>query len=335
MNNQSNRPLVSITIPIYNVELYLKECIASVQKQTYSNLEILCVNDGSSDSSKEIVETLQDMDSRIVLINQENAGVSVARNVGMRHAKGEWILFLDADDVLATFAVENMLNCAYKHGVDIILPKYTKIPGFQICGRSSSATADDLKLILLDWKQYNKLNPVDFRFSSEWALAYSWGKLIRRNIVKKELNKNLILGEDLLFNFDLFSTGCKVQLLNDILYYYRPNGQSVTANYQPKRLQNTKILSLELYKRVQTESVELQQACRQFIFGRVIHCYFAYFDYIKDKQQYRIEQKELLSIPCINESIRKGKIKFCIIPPSKRIKLRLLKIKLLAMFLKN
>src|SRR5690606_15460378 len=94
------KPLISVVIPVYNVESYLENCINSIVQQTYSNLEIILVNDGSTDNSTKICETAASKDSRIVLINQKNQGVSSARNNGLSIARGEWIYFIDADDFL-------------------------------------------------------------------------------------------------------------------------------------------------------------------------------------------------------------------------------------------
>lgn len=100
--------LVSIVIPIYNAQKYLEECLASVLKQSYSNLEIICVNDGSTDKSDEILGAVRD--NRVIYVRQDNKGVSSARNHGLQMAKGEWILFLDADDVLSVYG-KSLVPC--------------------------------------------------------------------------------------------------------------------------------------------------------------------------------------------------------------------------------
>lgn len=114
------RPEVSIIIPIYNVEIYIEKCIDSVINQTWSKIEIICVNDGTMDNSMEIVQKKADMDSRIRIINIENSGLSVARNVGMERAKGKYIIFLDSDDYLTLDAIEKLVECAEKNNTDIL-----------------------------------------------------------------------------------------------------------------------------------------------------------------------------------------------------------------------
>ena len=96
MNKQEE--LISIIIPIYNAEKYIERCINSLKNQTYKNIEIICINDGSTDNSLNILKRIAITDNRITIIEQENKGVSVARNKGIESAKGKYIMFLDADD---------------------------------------------------------------------------------------------------------------------------------------------------------------------------------------------------------------------------------------------
>lgn len=112
---------VSIIIPVYNVEQYLAQCLESVIQQTYSNLEIICVNDGSTDRSLEIVERYLEKDNRISVISQKNGGLSAARNTGIQKATGDYIQFLDSDDLLESNAIAQLVNTARKNKLDILL----------------------------------------------------------------------------------------------------------------------------------------------------------------------------------------------------------------------
>ena len=134
------------------------------------------------------------------------------------------------------------------------------------------------------------------------------------------------MGEDVLWNLDLFQVPHRIKLLDRAFYYYRPNQESITSNFYSRRFINTKLLAQEVSKRICQDAMQMQ-AARQFIFGRVVQCYWDYFDYI-DKETSKREQKELLNIPCVNEAIRKGKMKYCIMPSSRRLKLRIAIIKL-------
>ena len=120
MSSNNNEVLVSIIIPIYNVEKYIKKCIDSVINQTWRNLEIICVNDGTKDNSMEIVGRKATEDSRIIIVNIENSGLSVARNTGIEKATGKYIYFLDSDDWLAEDAIETLVNCAEENSLDVL-----------------------------------------------------------------------------------------------------------------------------------------------------------------------------------------------------------------------
>ena len=116
--------LLSVIIPVYNVEPYLEQCLDSVINQTYKNLEIICINDGSSDNSLKILEKYQKKDSRIKLINQKNKGLSEARNAGLDVAKGEYIAFVDSDDYLELNAYKEAMKVMLQDKNPLILYDY-------------------------------------------------------------------------------------------------------------------------------------------------------------------------------------------------------------------
>lgn len=116
----ANQPLVSIIIPIYNVEKYLERCVKSVIEQSYTNLEIFLVDDGSPDNSGAIADSLAKNDKRIKVIHQKNKGLSGARNTGIKQATGEWIMFVDSDDFIDSDMVKTMLNIAIKNKAEIV-----------------------------------------------------------------------------------------------------------------------------------------------------------------------------------------------------------------------
>ena len=117
--------LISVIVPVYNVEEYLEECLNSIQHQTYTDIEVILVNDGSRDGSKEICERYCQQDSRFHLINQENKGLSGARNRGMTESKGEFITFVDSDDVIKDDMLEQLLKHMTTEEVDIVECWYT------------------------------------------------------------------------------------------------------------------------------------------------------------------------------------------------------------------
>ena len=110
---------ISVIIPVYNVEQYLRECLESVINQTLSELEIICINDGSTDSSLDILREYEQKDNRIIVINKDNEGQAAARNIGISMAKGEYIGFLDSDDYIDSNFYEKLYNAAKKYKADI------------------------------------------------------------------------------------------------------------------------------------------------------------------------------------------------------------------------
>ena len=117
-------PLISVIIPVYNVELYLERCIDSILKQSYDDLEIILINDGSNDSCPRLCDEYAEKDPRAKVIHKQNEGVSVARNIGIRIAKGAFLSFVDADDHLSTDFYKIMYTCLYKTNADIVMCDY-------------------------------------------------------------------------------------------------------------------------------------------------------------------------------------------------------------------
>ena len=120
------QPLISIIIPVYNVEKYLAQCLDSVIHQTYANLEIICVNDGSKDSSRKILEQYGQTDSRIIVIDQKNQGLSGARNTGLTYVHGKYVMFVDSDDWIELETCEEAVKAAENHHADMVMWSYAR-----------------------------------------------------------------------------------------------------------------------------------------------------------------------------------------------------------------
>lgn len=115
--------LVSIIVPVYNAEKFLKECIESILHQSYENIELILINDGSSDSSKKIIEKYMEEDDRINLTNIENQGAPRARNIGIELSKGKYIMFMDSDDILEKNAIKTLVNSIEKNSASMVIRK--------------------------------------------------------------------------------------------------------------------------------------------------------------------------------------------------------------------
>ena len=189
---------VSVIIPVYNTEKYLKECLDSVTNQTLSDIEIICVNDGSSDGSLGIIEKYSKKDSRVVLINKENEGVSAARNDGLEKACGEFVMFLDSDDYLNKKACELAYKYVTKNNADVGIFGYYILKGKR-----------------LKPKPLNN-NPMDY--------INVWNKIFKTSFLKNNNIKfpnNIKTAEDIIFSYTVNFNNPKTVFTDDLLMVYR------------------------------------------------------------------------------------------------------------------
>ena len=205
---------VSVIIPIYNVQEYLDECINSIVKQTYQNLEIILVDDGSPDSSPMICNEWEKQDDRIVVIHKENGGLSDARNAGLIKASGEYVLYVDSDDYLEIDTIEWMISCAISNNAEIVACTYKRTNNENITTLLSD------KLIM-----GSGIEMLEFAFEQE--VWFAWGKLIKTEIAKKcPFTKGLIY-EDVENTPKIFFLANKVVFSLDGRYNYRVRNDSI------------------------------------------------------------------------------------------------------------
>lgn len=208
---------ISIIIPVYNVEKYLHECLDSIINQTFKDLEIICVDDGSTDKSSEILEEYEQKDKRFTVISQPNKGVSAARNRGMQQAKGKYIMFVDSDDYIASNACELIYNSAEEKRCDILL-----FPHYNF---SASTCRDDGRL--LDLYITLKDNTTTFKeYSDEFLLTPSetHSKLYKTDFLRKynlHWETQIQYCEDRIFYINALIHAKAISILYKHLYYYR------------------------------------------------------------------------------------------------------------------
>ena len=211
-----NNPLVSIIIPVYNTEQFLDECLNSVVNQTYKNLEIILINDGSTDSSLEICKKYQQKDKRIILISQENKGAGTARNKGLDIAKGEYITFVDSDDFINLKMIEIFLNACLNHNVSVALANHYRYVN------------DVNKKLCIRLKTNNKIiNP-------NLSAACIKSPLACNNFYHKSMVQDIrfpgTFSEDCSFWYQVISKRPKLIYIHEPLYYYRQHASSRSNN---------------------------------------------------------------------------------------------------------
>lgn len=212
-----NSPLVSIVIPIYNAEKYLNECLDSCLKQSYKNIEVIAVNDGSKDRSGDIVKSYVAIDSRVKYFCHDNRGVSFTREIGINASTGEYIMFVDADDFIDENFVEKMMSVILRDHSDMVFCEaYRWYDGTK--------------------KEHYLINPNDLKICSgidyleAYLTTYMWGKIYKRKYVVNTILQKSNLCEDMFFNMQVLPKCEKVSYLRDYLYYYRFNESSITNN---------------------------------------------------------------------------------------------------------
>ena len=268
---------ISIIIPVYRVEEYLDQCLQSVIKQTYSNLEIILVDDGSTDSCPQICDYYAKQDNRIHVIHKANEGASIARNVGLSIATGEYVYFLDADDWIEEDALETLVVALEDERVDCLgfgfIKEFENGPQIEnntiweektykdndyydavVC-RSVGFAGDDLKY-------FQKMNA----FAVIWSKLYKKSVLDEHEIRFKDI-KQLGSFEDGLFNIQFFSYAKNFKYLDRRLYHYRKNNtQAVTRNYKKDFYKKQKAQMEGIESLVQNVSVnKLKEACNSRI----------------------------------------------------------------------
>lgn len=232
--------MLSVIVPVYNCENHLDRCIASILNQTYKDIELILVDDGSSDKSGDICKRYAKEDKRVIYIYKENGGASSARNTGLDKAKGEFIQFADADDYLESNMCKELLASANES--DLVICGYNLIAGDNIKQMLPGHSTGNIKDI-------DRLIP---RLFSNWFINSPWNKLYRRSLIKSGFNTNCSLGEDLLFNLEYLKEVNTFTSINKALYnYISDNEGSLTKRRGEEYIQSIKDVysgSAEFYK---------------------------------------------------------------------------------------
>ncbi|MCD7740147.1 MAG: glycosyltransferase [Candidatus Gastranaerophilales bacterium] len=229
---------ISVIVPVYNVEKYLKECLDSILSQTFADIEIICVNDGSTDNSRKILEEYKNKDSRIIIIDKKNGGLSSARNAGMKIASGEFFSFIDSDDWVDI----TMLEKLYKNITDLN-------SDISICAVHQF---DETNQKIDDTNPYYTLEYFNESFDGK-AFSYkdtkpfimdvcvmAWNKLYRHSLIEKysACFPDGLIFEDGPFFFTIFFQTEKVSIVRDFLYYYRINRKNSIIQKAGKKFLN-------------------------------------------------------------------------------------------------
>lgn len=231
---------VSIIVPVYNVAQYLCDCVESLLSQTYQNIEIILVDDGSTDQSGTICDQFQQRDSRVRVIHKENGGLSSARNAGIEIAAGDYFSFVDSDDWISRYMIERLLTAAVQANAEIAVCGFFQVEEDAIVPDSMDRPVE----ILTAEQALEKLICCEIQ-------DYAWNKLYARKLfsqVRYPVGRNY---EDMFTTYRLFLSSSQVVRIPDILYYYRIRSGSISnEKQQQKLLKNKADALLAQYERI-------------------------------------------------------------------------------------
>lgn len=220
---------ISVIIPVYNTAEYLPRCLDSVLQNTYQNLEVICINDGSTDDSADVLKGYSESDSRIIIVNKNNEGVSVARNTGLNLATGDVIAFIDSDDWIHYQYFETMMHAQMKYNADIVAGGYLSV---------TEMTPD--KTLNVDICKTSTLGFDDI-MGCGYLKRMIWGRIYRRScIAGHRFPKGIKWGEDTIFNVSILCDIPDLQAVmvdEDVYYYYQRETSAVNTVKTVDRIQ--------------------------------------------------------------------------------------------------
>ena len=222
---------ISVLMPVYNSEKFLEETVQAVINQSYTNWELILVDDGSTDNSKKLCDELRKKENRIKFIDKKNTGVSDTRNVALKNAKGQYVVFVDSDDLIHKDYLKLLVNSMNKYNTDLSVCNFIerkisntgKVEDINIefCPKEVMEMAE-MKDYIMDFGNSGLLNPL-------------WNKIYKNQIIKDNnitFDEKVETGEDFIFNLQYFRKVKKISFIKDSLYYYiRRNNNSITYKY--------------------------------------------------------------------------------------------------------
>ena len=302
MSNKDS--LISIIIPVYNVEKYIEQCLDTIKKQSYQNFEVIIVNDGSQDNTESICKKIAQSDARFKYFSKENGGVSSARNFGLDNANGHYITFIDGDDWVDPNHLEILIKSITENNSDIAICSYKEFKNniFYIRYYTNKE-----KYLL----NFNRMTKEDFLInfpkllSTNVCFNNSVSKLFRRDLVKDlRFDNKLKYGEDLDFYFRLYLNTESISFVNQATYVYRIHGDSTTSGFTQEHAEQ----ELSIYKKMYEKIYELGlptinylnklefllNARKDFLANKVL--LNEYFEYLDDIKNNAIYPNKLISI---------------------------------------
>ena len=270
-------PLISVIVPVYNSELFLSKCLSSIINNTYNNLEIICVNDGSTDKSYEILNEFANKDSRIHIINKINGGSARARNEGLNIAKGKYIAFIDSDDIISLKYFDFLMKCVLETKADIVYCDYLKF-------KDEKIIKEDIQL-----QPYKHITNI---YRDRGCRQWVWGRLFSKEIIGSlQFRSDVSIFDDVIFTLEVLgnSRDINIYFLNNKLYFYRVFENSLSNSVSEDKWWN---LLSSIYPRKDLFKNNIVLIMQMFKYGLV---YRWYLILVKDKEKLNYINKMLIN----------------------------------------
>lgn len=259
------QPLLSVIVPVYNAGIYLRSCLESIARQERKDMEVLLIDDGSTDGSLAVCEEFEAADLRFKVIRQPNSGVSAARNSGLRAARGKYLQFVDADDRLTSDAAEILLAAAEKQGADLVVAHFYRVVNDRCVQRGHIRTERFLNRA--DYAEQMRKAPANYYY------GVLWNKLYDRSIVERSgirFDEEISWCEDFLFNLE-YLRHCRLiaAVPQPVYYYYKREGSLVNSGISLRRTVEMKRTTFAYYKDLY-ESLDLYEKRKLSVYKYLI-----------------------------------------------------------------
>ncbi|MBQ3309624.1 glycosyltransferase [Candidatus Saccharibacteria bacterium] len=265
MREEKREPLVSVIVPVYNVEKYLRRCLDSIIEQTYKNIEIILVDDGSTDKSGEICDEYKKKDERITVIHQLNNGVSETRNVGIRNSSGEYIMFIDSDDFVLRKYVRALVDAVISSEAEVAQCEVAIIRENETAKRlERDITKSQIRII-------DGLEAVKMMLYQDTITSSLWGKIIKKSLFNHVNFPKVNMHEDLYVLYFLLKKAKRVVIINKVLYVYMLRKNSLIHSDFSKSTLDVLDIMEEIEADIKANSLPLEGAVNS---RKVNACFF-------------------------------------------------------------
>lgn len=247
--------MVSIVMPVYNVELYIEECLKSIFNQTYNDIQLIIVNDGSTDKTELIIKKFEKQGYKFVYLTQENSGAGIARNLGLKYAKGEYVIFIDADDYISSNMIEKMYTKAILTNSDIV------VCGYNVFLDSNSDIIKINKLLYIEEEVVTNVDAMNMFFNGKLT-GFLWDKMFKLDFLRKYKfrfeNRKYI--EDAFPVFRQISKSNQIAFVKENLYSHRQTSTSTMKNIKEELLVDYEYSTSKILNYVKDKNLKIKKS---------------------------------------------------------------------------